>query len=116
MDEDRWLRTVRTDDVDGVAFTEARGPDGPVLLTRLPDGEVVAFEPRCPHTRQPLRRGELTAEGCIECPVHFYRYDARTGRNVFPAIDATDGPLTLYRTREVDGWIEVGGARERAAS
>jgi len=104
-----WVRAARADDVIDVPFTEAVGPDGPVLLTRLPDGEVVAFEAACPHTFQPLRRGELTADGCIECPIHFYRYDARTGRNVFPDIDVTDTPLTRYLTRETgDGWIEVG--------
>lgn len=81
-----------------------------LLATRLPDGDVVAFEAACPHQGQPLTRAEVTDDGCIECPFHFYAYDARTGRNVFPGDDA-DIRLPVYRTQERDGWVWIGRAR-----
>lgn len=108
---DAWVRAARSRDVVGVPFTPVDRHGTTVLLSRPEDGTVVAFESGCPHTGNPLRRGFLTDDGCIECPVHFYRYDARTGRNVFPSIDETDDPLTRYETREEDGWIHVGPPR-----
>lgn len=78
----------------------------PVLVRRLGDGSVVAFEPACPHQGQPLRTAVLTG-ATLECTRHFYAYDLRSGRNTFPG-DERDEPLTVYRTVERDGWVWVG--------
>lgn len=100
-----WHRAARSADVGGPPFTSVTIGDRPVLLLRLPDGDVVAFETSCPHTGQPLVRGHLE-EGCIECPYHFYAFDPRSGRNVFPGYD--DVGLERFAVREDDGWVWVG--------
>ena len=77
----------------------------PVLLARTPDGAIRAFDAACPHLANPLRQGEL--DGCeLTCPHHFYAYDLRTGRNVFPG-DERDDPLAVHDVRVVEGQVEV---------
>jgi nitrite reductase/ring-hydroxylating ferredoxin subunit len=52
--------------------------------------------------------------GAIDCPLHHYLYDLRTGanrypRNVFPAdLAAEVTALPLNSVREEDGWLWVG--------
>src|SRR5262245_29470489 len=85
----------------------------PVLLARLDDGAVAAASTVCPHRGEDLSEGMLHF-GAIDCPLHHYLYDLRTGANrypcnVFPA-DLAAGlrPLPLYPVREEGGWIWVG--------
>lgn len=51
--------------------------DMPVLIYRLEDGDVVAFEDMCPHRFAPLSRGRKTATG-VQCAYHGLCFD-RTG-------------------------------------
>jgi 3-phenylpropionate/trans-cinnamate dioxygenase ferredoxin subunit len=59
------------------------------------DGAFYALRDMCGHKNAPLSRGRL--EGClIECPLHFAKFDMRTGKLV-------DGPVSAdvpcYETR-----------------
>ena len=86
-----------------------------LLLARLSTGEVVAFAATCPHQRTDLQDASVV-DGGIQCPLHSYVYDGRTGENIVPARDAD--PATLWKLRpgylpvhaaeERDGWIWVG--------
>jgi nitrite reductase/ring-hydroxylating ferredoxin subunit len=86
-----------------------------VLLARLDDGTLAAATVVCPHRGEDLSRGMLFQDA-IDCPLHHYLYDLRTGenrypRNVFPAdLAAQLAPLPLYPVKDEDGWIWV---RER---
>lgn len=73
-----------------------------VLLCRIQD-EVHAVENRCPHTDAPLTRARIR-EGMIVCPVHGAKFDPRTGAACSPPATT---PLTIYRARLCDGWVEV---------
>lgn len=99
-------RVAPTEQVGGPPFLRVRVDEAEILLARLPDGTAVAFDPGCPHQGHELTSGFLTAEGCIECPHHFYAYDGRTGRNTFPG-DDHDLALPVHEVREVDGWVWV---------
>lgn len=103
---DGFARVASSDEVGGPPFLRVRVGDLDVLLARLPDGAAVAFDPACPHQGHELTSGFLTAEGCIECPHHFYAYDGHTGRNTFPG-DDHDLALRVHEVREVDGWVWV---------
>src|SRR5438105_4889750 len=89
----------------------------PVLLARLEDGTVAAASAVCPHRGEDLSGGRLYL-GAIDCPLHHYLYDLRTGvnrypRNVFPAdLAARLEPLPLYPVKEENGWIWVRGMRD----
>jgi 3-phenylpropionate/trans-cinnamate dioxygenase ferredoxin subunit len=84
-----------------------------VLLARLDDGTVTASSAICPHKGADLSEGMLYFDA-IDCPLHHYVYDLRTGenrypRNVFPAdLTVQLAPLPLYPVKEEDGWIWVG--------
>lgn len=50
------------------------------LLKR--EGTIYAFSAICPHASGNLCEGWVDARGRIVCPVHTYRFDPATGRNV----------------------------------
>lgn len=54
-----------------------------VLLCNV-DGEVFAYENRCPHLANPLSSGVLDG-GLLTCAAHEWAFDARTGSGVNPA-------------------------------
>ena len=85
-----------------------------VLLSRLEDGTPAACHPLCPHENAPLVEGSVYM-GAIDCPLHHYLYDLRSGcnrypRNVFPADKVAElAPLRMYPTYEGDGvlWVKI---------
>ena len=88
--------------------------DGHVLVSRLMNGEVIAFSPVCPHQFTELDEATIR-DGNLRCPRHGYIYDARTGENVHPGRDTPPenrwkvrpGFLPCYPVVEDDGWIWV---------
>jgi Rieske Fe-S protein len=66
---------------DGEAQTVAAIGGGEALVVRLPAGDVVAFDRRCPHLGCPVVWS--AANGRFECPCHHAAFDARTGRVLF---------------------------------
>ena len=85
-----------------------------VLVARLGDGEVVAFDGTCPHQVTELDTATIV-DGLVSCPRHRYLYDPRTGSNVVPAATAKrenlwklqPGYLPCFAVEERDGWIWV---------
>ena len=66
-------------------------------------GAFFALRDVCGHRNAPLSRGKL--DGCvIECPLHFARFDVRTGKLI-------DGPISAdvpaYEVRVEDGAVFV---------
>jgi nitrite reductase/ring-hydroxylating ferredoxin subunit len=54
-------------------------PDGEeILLIKRNDG-VVALQALCPHQYAPLIGGEIDDDGCLECPLHGWRFSLATG-------------------------------------
>jgi len=77
--------------------------DGAHIVVALVDGkaagdanEVVAFTALCPHQMGDLSGGSMD-EGGIDCPLHFYRFDVRTGQCLYPR-DYTM-PMKTYPVR-----------------
>lgn len=67
-----------------------------VLLCNI-DGQVHAFQDRCPHLASPLSEGELR-DNILTCAAHEWVFDARTGNGVNPE----DACLRRFPVR-VDG-------------
>lgn len=74
--------------------------DGRVLLARV-DGDVVAWRNRCLHREAPLDGG-LVRDGIVTCPMHFWRYDLRTGRHLGSGATLPEVPVEV-----VDGDVVV---------
>jgi toluene monooxygenase system ferredoxin subunit len=77
-----------------------------VLLVNL-DGAVIAYEDSCPHRGVALSCGTLEPRsGMLTCAMHFWRYDARTGKGV----EHEGATLRRLEMKEdADGiWVDVG--------
>src|SRR3954451_5370433 len=73
-----------------------------VLLVHV-DGEVRAYDNRCPHRAWPLERGSL-ADGVLTCANHRWAFDVATGRAAPPA----ECDLVAYPCRvDDDGMVAV---------
>lgn len=57
--------------------------NGQHLLMVNVEREFYALDPRCPHRSGPLEQGHLRGS-IVECPWHYYRYDVKTGKNLYP--------------------------------
>jgi 3-phenylpropionate/trans-cinnamate dioxygenase ferredoxin subunit len=83
-----------------------------ILLARLDDGTLAAADVVCPHQGADLSEGMIYLDA-VDCPLHHYLYDLRTGENryprdVFPAhLKDRLAPLRLFPVKEEDGWIWV---------
>jgi nitrite reductase/ring-hydroxylating ferredoxin subunit len=107
-----WQRALPAADLKPGSLAKVIVDGKNVLLARLEDGTVAAASPVCPHRGEDLSGG-MVYMGAIDCPLHHYLYDLRSGenrypRNVFPAdLAARLAPLPLYPVKEEAGWIWV---------
>ena len=75
-----------------------RTRDGPVLVVNIA-GEIFAVSDVCPHSGGYLHYGPIT--GCvIECPLHFWPFDLRTGQLV-DMPDSYDEHLSTFKVRQI---------------
>ena len=74
--------------------------DGRVVVARVGD-DVVAFQNRCLHQNSKLEDGRID-NGKLTCPLHFWRYEAATGRHL-----GGRGTLESYPVEIVDGRVFV---------
>jgi len=88
-----------------------------VLLARLRSGEVCATAPSCPHEAARLADGTMRGDA-VDCPLHHYLFDLRTGRNLYPMPvyprwkreEVGNLDLRTFPCREESGWILVEAA------
>jgi nitrite reductase/ring-hydroxylating ferredoxin subunit len=97
-----WTPTVPATEVRVGELTGAEANGVPVVLTRRPDGQVVAMADRCTHRGAPLHEGELV-DGCIVCPWHQSHFDLDGAVLRGPATR----PELVYETLERDGDVLV---------
>ena len=68
------------------------------------DGSFFATDDRCTHMRARLSDGYMQG-GVVECPLHFGKFDIRSGRALSPPCKL---PLVVYAVRVEDGTVLVG--------
>lgn len=99
----RWHDVGPRDGVSGPPWPSV-AVDGHEIRLLMVGDRVVAVDDACPHQGAPLSSAEVVGD-MIECPRHWYGFDAVTGVNVVPGRD--DCPLIVHQTREVDGRVQV---------
>jgi nitrite reductase/ring-hydroxylating ferredoxin subunit len=55
---------------------------GKQLCITQNQGIYYAFQPKCPHAGADFEQGYLDEKNCLVCPLHRYRFDLASGRNV----------------------------------
>jgi toluene monooxygenase system ferredoxin subunit len=97
-----WTEVSTLDDVWEGEMTSVTVEGKSVLLVNV-DGQVRAYENRCPHQAWALDEGDFDGEQ-ITCMRHMWVFDAATGRGVNP----TNCALKPYPSSvDDDGTIRV---------
>jgi nitrite reductase/ring-hydroxylating ferredoxin subunit len=110
-----WRSVARTPEVHEGRINKASVAGLDLILLKV-DGEVLAYEDRCPHEGHPLSQGELEADVLI-CARHLWEFEVKTGRHV-SRINRPQCNLKARPIRVVGGVVEVdvsgaGGAADR---
>ena len=90
-EEDLWEGEIAAVEVAGTK----------VVLLNV-DGEIRAYEDRCPHLASQLSEGDLDGR-ILTCAMHLWEFDALTGKGTNPG----NSQLTVIETRVTGGNIEV---------
>jgi nitrite reductase/ring-hydroxylating ferredoxin subunit/uncharacterized membrane protein len=95
-----WVKLDVTNIPDGVPTRASAGSQNIVLVRQ--GNTINALHDTCAHAGGPLSKGRIV-DGCIECPLHFSRYELATGR---PRQGPTtfDQPRYELRAAEGGGW------------
>ena len=75
-------RVASMDDLWEGDMSAVKAGAGEVLLARL-EGQVYAYDNRCPHLGSPLSRGDLRGD-VLTCAAHHWQYNIRDGRGINP--------------------------------
>jgi phenylpropionate dioxygenase-like ring-hydroxylating dioxygenase large terminal subunit len=82
----------------------------PLALFRDAGGRPAAVIDRCRHRNMALSAGHVV-DGCVQCPYHGWRYDARGRCTAIPSLGTERmpavRPLRTYPTVESDGYVWV---------
>jgi toluene monooxygenase system ferredoxin subunit len=77
-----WQETMHIDDLWDGDMAPVQVSDTKVLLINV-DGEVKAYENRCPHQAWGLDEGDFDGQ-TLTCVRHMWQFDAATGQGVNP--------------------------------
>lgn len=106
VDLSGFLPTISLTDLQLNRPKRVKTANGFVVLakTTVDGAEIVsAFTQLCPHAMGDLSYG-MVYGGEVECPVHGYRFDVRSGECTNPG---DESPLKIYPLEVVDGVIYV---------
>lgn len=103
MSDSDFSPAIRAADLSPGRPVLARLERGRALIVRRADGSIAAFSPLCPHQLGDLSMGDCRGDA-IECPVHGYVFDLRTGACVYPR---EAHALRFFDVRVEEGWVHV---------
>lgn len=101
----QWHEVSHLDDLWEGEMEAVEVEGKPVVLINI-DGEVWAYQNRCPHQAWPLDDGDLEDEK-LTCANHLWEFDVTTGKGINPA----NCSLVGYQCKvDEDGaiWVCVG--------
>ena len=93
----------------------------PLVLFRDARGKAAALLDRCAHRNVALSEGKVSADGCIECPYHGWRYDPSGACTAIPSLGESGRlPASVrvpsFAVRERDGYLWVWGTENAEPS
>ena len=101
------VRLVAVDDLGDSHVTVVKETPHGTIAVGISAGKPFGVSNRCRHLFASLGEGQVTTEGCLQCPWHGARYDVETGKMVrgpqgaykplAGVIKATAGAISLKR-------------------
>jgi 3-phenylpropionate/trans-cinnamate dioxygenase ferredoxin component len=119
--EQSTTRLVAVDDLGSSQVTVVQDTPHGALAVGISAGKPFAVSNRCRHLFAPLGKGQVTDDGCLQCPWHAARFDVTTGKMVrgpqgafkplAGTVKATTGarPLKTFAVEVRDGAIWLVG-------
>lgn len=103
-----WTAVAALDEVPAAVIYGAKAGDTKLILVKLPDGEVIACEDRCPHEGTALTElGDYDPEDeLLICSKHLWEFEVRTGLHL-SNLHLPDTNLTCFPVRIENGQVEV---------
>ena len=80
---DPWIEVCGADDVWEGEMTGVDVGDEKVLLVNI-DGDICAYDNRCPHAGTLLSEGKFE-NNMVICSSHLWEFDAETGKGINPS-------------------------------
>jgi 3-phenylpropionate/trans-cinnamate dioxygenase ferredoxin component len=80
--EQSATRLIAVDDLGASQVAVVDKTSHGALAVGISGGEPFALSNRCRHLFASLGEGQVTDEGCLQCPWHAARYDVGTGKMV----------------------------------
>lgn len=116
-----WIRVLDEGELGPDERRVVEVQEHKILLLRH-ENSVYAVLNACPHMGAPMKRGKITEDDEIVCPLHHSRFSLETGEvkawspwppvvgKVLGAVKE-ERPLPTYATKVEDGsiWIQIGG-------
>jgi toluene monooxygenase system ferredoxin subunit len=96
-----WRAVMAAEDLWDGELTGVQLGRRNIVLARV-DGEIRAYEDRCPHLAGQLSQGDLDGR-ILTCANHLWEFDALTGTGTNPG----HCQLTAFSTQVRDGQIEI---------
>lgn len=96
-----WTEVLTVDSLWDGEMVPVQADSHDLLLVNI-DGQIRAYEDRCPHQKTPLSEGDLT-DGIVTCPSHLWEFDVVTGQGVNPPNCA----LKAFAVKVENGVIHV---------
>jgi nitrite reductase/ring-hydroxylating ferredoxin subunit len=100
---DGFVAVIRTSELAPGAVTRV-AVDGERVLVVNVDGTFYALQDYCGHVGAPLSKGKLMGH-VIECPLHYARFDVRTGAFLGGPV-AADVPAYQVRVDADAVWVK----------
>jgi nitrite reductase (NADH) small subunit len=100
--EGRLVKVGRVEDVPAGRGATVKLKDGKELALFNVNGSFHAVENFCPHRGYPLADSRLYGQ-IVECDLHGWRFDVRTGE----CFTRTDCAIDSYEVIIEDGWIKI---------
>ncbi|MDF3308396.1 Rieske (2Fe-2S) protein [Rhodococcus sp. T2V] len=92
----QWHKVLHLDDLWEGEMESVEVDGKPVLLINH-DGDVLAYQNRCPHQEWPLNDGDLEDKK-LTCAQHLWEFDVTTGKGINPSTCS----LVTYRCKVDD--------------
>jgi nitrite reductase/ring-hydroxylating ferredoxin subunit len=98
----KYVKMAETHEIPKNEMKVFNVEDHEILVVNV-EGELYAFENRCPHMGYPLYFGRLEGK-VLTCGFHYAKFDVTTGKSLG---SVTDKPLKKFRIKIQNSLVQV---------